>query len=106
MKRTGSFSVFAYEGGDMDYTFRKVRLILSRLFADDAPEEGRMFIHNIDHDVEWNSRIFSFLKQIPSFSLSGLSKHVHFWELSENPIFVPFKKNRYKMSEMAEVPVE
>lgn len=107
-------AVFAYESGDMDYAFRKVRLILSVLLADDAPEERRIFIHNIEHDVEWNARIFRFLKQIPSFSLSfkewseqTCTLMKDFWELSETPIFVPFKKkNGYKMSEMADMPVE
>lgn len=107
-------AVFAYEDGDMDYAFRKVRLILSGLLADETPEERRMFIHNIEHDVEWNARIFSFLKQIPSFSLSfkewseqTCTLLKDFWKLSETPIFVPFKKKKgYKMNEMAEVPVE
>ncbi len=107
-------AVFAYEGGDMDYAFRKVRLILSGLLADNAPDERRMFIHKIEHDIEWNARIFRFLKQIPSFSLSfkewseqTCTLLKDFWELSENPIFVPFKKKKgYKMNEMAEVPVE
>jgi superfamily I DNA/RNA helicase len=110
-------AVFAYDAGDMDYAFRKVRLILSRLLADDVPEEMRKFIHDIEHDTEWNARIFKFLKQVPPLSLSfkewseqtcKLLKD--FWELSEKPIFVPFKKKEgYKMSEMekmAEVPVE
>ena len=77
----------------------------------------RKFIHDIEHDTEWNARIFKFLKQVPPLSLSfkewseqtcKLLKD--FWELSERPIFVPFKKKEgYKMSEMekmAEVPVE
>ncbi|MBR0503358.1 MAG: ATP-dependent helicase [Paludibacteraceae bacterium] len=107
-------AVFAYEEGNMDYAFRKVRLILSELLADDAPEKRRRFIQDIEHNIEWNARIFRFLKQIPSFSLSfkewseqtcRLLKD--FWKLSEKPIFVSFKKkDGYKMNEMAEVPVE
>ena len=107
-------AVFAYEAGDMDYAFRKVRLILSRLLADDDSEEKRKFIHNIEHDIDWNARIFSFLKQVPSFSLSfkewseqTCTLLQDFWELTKKPNFMPFKKkNGYKMSEMAEVAVE
>ena len=107
-------AVFAFEAGDMDFAFRKVRLTLSGLLAGNDPEERRTFINDIEHDIDWNARIFRFLMQVPSFSLSfkEWSKRVcillqDFWGLEEKPIFVPFmKKDGYKMSEMAEVPVE
>ena len=54
----------------MDYAFRKIRLVLSILFAGSSPDTKRQFIHEIEHDINWNARIFGFLKQIPSFSLS------------------------------------
>lgn len=107
-------AVFAFEASDMDFAFRKVRLILSGLLGGDDLEKRRKFIHEIEHDIDWNARIFSFLKQVPSFSLSfkewseqTCTMLKDFWELAEKPVFVPFKKkDGYKMSEMAEVPVE
>ena len=107
-------AVFAFEDGDMDYAFRKVRLILSALLAGDDPEKRRNFIHDIEHDIDWNARIFRFLKLIPSFSFSfkewserTCTLLQDFWGLAGKPVFVPFKKkDGYKMSEMAEKPVE
>lgn len=107
-------AVFASEASDMEYAFRKIRLVLSGLMAEDSPDAKRQFIHKIEHDIDWNTRIFRFLKQVPSFSLSfkEWSERMctlleEFWDLKEKSIFVPFKKkDGYKMSEMAEVPVE
>ena len=107
-------AVFAFEAGDMDYAFRKVRLVLSGLIVGDNSEERRRFIHEIEHNIEWNTRIFGFLKQIPSFSLSFkewaeqtcvLLKE--YWALDKNPTFVPYQRQTgYRMREMADVPVE
>ena len=107
-------AVFAFEADDMDSAFRKVRMVLSELIVGDNPEERRKFMHEIEHDIEWNARIFGFLKQIPSFSLSfkewaeqtcALLKE--YWALDKNPVFVPYKRQKgYRMSEMADVPVE
>lgn len=104
----------AFEAGEMDYAFRKIRLVLSGLFAGDSPEAKRKFILEIEHETEWNARISGFLKQIPSFSLSfkewseqtcKLLKD--YWELEEEPVFVPYQRQTgYKMKEMADVPVE
>lgn len=63
-------AVFASEASDMDYAFRKIRLVLSGLLAGDRPDAKRQFIHEIEHNIDWNARIFGFLRQIPSFSLS------------------------------------
>lgn len=38
--------------------------------AEDSPDAKRKFIHEIEHNIDWNAKIFEFLKQIPSFSLS------------------------------------
>ena len=107
-------AVFAFESDDMDYAFRKVRMVLSELIVGDNPEERRKFMHEIEHDIEWNARIFGFLKQIPSFSLSfkewaeqtcALLKE--YWALDKNPVFVPYQRQKgYQMREMADVPVE
>ena len=61
-----------------------------------------------------NTRIFSFLKQIPAFSLSfkDWSEQTctllkDYWELEERPVFVPYQRQTgYKMKEMADAPVE
>ena len=107
-------AVFAFEAEDMDYAFRKVRMVLSGLIVGDNPEERRKFIHEIEHDIEWNARIFGFLKQIPSFSLSFkewaeqtcvLLKE--YWTLDNDPVFVPYQRQTgYRMGDMAEAPVE
>lgn len=107
-------AVFAYEASDIDYAFRKIRLVLSILFAGSSPDTKRQFIHEIEHDIDWNARIFGFLKQIPSFSLSfkEWSKQTcvllhDYWELEEQPIFVPYQRQAgYKMKDMENVPVE
>ena len=107
-------AVFALEASDMDYSFRKIRLVLSRLIAKDSPDAKRQFIHEIEHNKDWNAKIFRFLKQIPSFSLSFKEWSeqtcvlLHdFWELDEQPMFVPYQRQvGYKMKEMENVPVE
>lgn len=107
-------AVFASEVNDMDYAFRKIRLVLSGLMAEDSPDAKRQFIHEIEHNMDWNARIFGFLKQIPSFSLSFKEWSeqtcvlLHdFWELDEQPRFVPYQRQKgYKMKEMGNVPVE
>lgn len=107
-------AVFALEASDMDYAFRKIRLVLSRLIAKDSPDAKRQFIHEIEHNKDWNAKIFRFLKQIPSFSLSFKEWSeqtcvlLHdFWELDAQPMFVPYQRQvGYKMKEMENVPVE
>lgn len=107
-------AVFEFESGEMAAAFRKVRLALGDVFYGDDYESKRVFIHAIEHDIEWNTRIFGFLKQIPPFSLSfkEWSEQTEnllqtYWELEDKPTFVPFqKKDGYKMKEMANVPVE
>lgn len=107
-------AVFAFDSGDMDYAFRKIRLVLAELLAGNNPDERRKFIHEIEHNVDWNARIFGFLKQVPSFSLSfkewseqTCTLLKNYWELNENPVFVPKQRqNGYNMRKMADVPIE
>lgn len=107
-------AVFAFDSGDMDYAFRKVRLVLAELLVENNPETRRKFVHEIEHNTDWNARIFGFLKQVPAFSLSfkewseqTCTLLKDYWELDKKPIFVPYRRqNGYKMKEMAEVPVE
>lgn len=107
-------AAFAFDSGDMDYAFRKVRLVLAELLADNNPEAKREFVHEIEDNVDWNARIFGFLKLVPIFSLSfkewseqtcALLKD--YWDLEEKPVFVPYQRQTgYKMKDMADVAVE
>lgn len=107
-------AAFAFDSGDMDYAFRKIRLVLAELLAGNNPEERRKFVQDIEHNMDWNTRIFSFLKQIPAFSLSfkewseqTCTLLQDYWKLEEKPFFAPYQKQTgYKMKEMAGVPVE
>lgn len=107
-------AVFEFDASDMDVAFRKTRLVLSDLFAGDDAEARRTFIHDIEHDISWNARIFGFLKQIPSFSLSfkewsdqTCTLLQDYWNLEEKPVFVSYQRQPgYLMREMAGVPVE
>lgn len=107
-------AIFALEVSNMDYAFRKIRLVLSELLTDDNPDAKRQFIHKIEHDIDWNARIFGFLRQIPSLSLSFKEWSEQtcmllydYWRLEKQPIFVPYQRQvGYNMKEMGDVPVE
>lgn len=107
-------AVFALEASDIENAFRKIRLVLSVLLAEDNPDAKRQFIHKIEHDIEWNAKIFGFLRQIPSFSLSfkewsekTCALLFDYWELEQQPVFIPHQRQvGYKMKEMENVPVE
>ena len=107
-------AVFAFETSDMEYAFRKIRLILSILFAGSNPDAKRQFIHTIEHDIDWNTKIFGFLRQIPPFSMSFKEWSERtclllydYWKLEKLPVFVPYQKqNGYRMKEMADMPIE
>lgn len=55
-------AAFAFDSGDMDYAFRKIRLVLAELLTNNTPEAKRNFIHEIKHNMDWNARIFGFPK--------------------------------------------
>lgn len=107
-------SVLALESSDMDYAFQKMRLVLSDLLTDNSHDAKRQFIHEIEHDIDWNAKIFRFLKKVPPLSLSfkewssqTCSLLQTYWGLENRPEFIPYqKKVGYKMKEMADVPVE
>ena len=107
-------AVFAFDSGEIDYAFRKVRLVLAELLTNNDRESKRKFISEIEYDVDWNTRIFGFLKQIPSFSLSfrewserTCTLLKEYWELEKTPTFVPCQRQAgYKMKDMADMPVE
>ena len=107
-------AVFAFDSGEIDYAFRKVRMVLAELLTDNNPESKRKFVSGIEYDVDWNTRIFGFLKQIPSFSLSfkewterTCTLLKEYWKLEKTPVFVPSQRQAgYKMKDMADMPVE
>ena len=107
-------AVVALESSDMDYAFRKMRLVLSDLLTDNSHDAKRQFIHEIEHDTDWNAKIFEFLKKVPPLSLSfkewsnqTCSLLQTYWGLENRPEFIPYqKKVGYTMKEMADVPVE
>lgn len=107
-------AVLALESSDMDYAFRKMRLVLSDLLTDNSHDAKRQFIHEIEHDIDWNAKIFGFLKKVPPLSLSfkewsnqTCSLLQTYWGLENRPEFIPYqKKVGYTMKEMADVPVE
>ncbi len=107
-------AVFALEASDIDCAFRKIRLVLSELLAENSPNARRQFIHEIELDINWNAKIFGFLRQIPSFSLSFKEWSeqtcvlLHdYWNLEKLPIFEPHKRQKgYRMREMDNVLVE
>lgn len=107
-------AVLAFESSDMDYAFRKMRLVLSDLLTDNSHDAKRQFIHEIEHDIDWNAKIFEFLKKVPplSFSFKEWSNQTcsllqTYWGLENRPEFIPYqKKVGYTMKEMADVPVE
>lgn len=107
-------AVLALESCDMNYAFRKMRLVLSDLLTDNSHDAKRQFIHEIEHDIDWNAKIFGFLKKVPPLSLSfkewsnqTCSLLQTYWGLENRPEFIPYqKKVGYTMKEMADVPVE
>lgn len=107
-------AVLAFASGNLDTAFRKIRLVLAELMCGDRFDIKRDFIHEIEKDINWNTRIFGFLKNVPSFSLSfkewseqTCSLLMTYWELENEPIFVPYKKQAgVSMKDMAKVPVE
>lgn len=68
----------------------------------------RQFIHTIEHDIDWNTKIFGFLRQIPPFSMSFKEWSERtclllydYWKLEKLPVFVPYQKqNGYRMLEI------
>ena len=47
--------------------FRKVRLVLAEFLAGDNPDKRREFVHEIEHNVDWNAKIFGFINRFLRF---------------------------------------
>lgn len=61
---------FCFENNEIDVAFRKVRLALMELMCTEDPIERKAFLQSIEHDAEFNARIFQLVRLIPPFSLS------------------------------------
>ena len=110
-------AVFAFENNEMDVAFRKIRQVLGLLMYGDNHESRRSFINKIEHDNAYNSKIFCFIKQIPSFSLSfnewttqTTQLLQNYWVLDGLPVFEIYKRKTDNqgrgMREIAVLPVE
>lgn len=110
-------AVFAYEDNEMDLAFRKIRQVLGLLIHGDNHEARRVFVHEIEHNIDYNTKIFSFIKQIPSLSLSFTEWTIqttqllqNFWGLDYLPVFEAYQKKTDNqgrgMRKIANLPVE
>lgn len=110
-------AIFAFKNNEIDLSFRKIRHALSLLIHRDNHETRRLFIHEIENDVNYNTKIFCFIKQIPALSLcfrewSARTTQLlqNYWELDYLPVFEPYLRKKdnqgRKMNEIAELPVE
>ena len=110
-------AVFAFENNEMDLAFRKVRLVLALLTYGDDHEARRTFIHDIEHDNVYNTKVFCFIKKIPPLSLTFNEWTIqttqllqNYWELKSLPVFETYQRktdNQGKsIREIAELPVE
>ena len=110
-------AVFAFDDNDMDAAFRKVRQVLGMLKHSDDHEARRIFIQDIERSIDYNTRIYCFIKQIPSFSLSfenwsaQTAQFLHdFWELDSVPVFEAYQRKTdiqgRRINEIARLPVE
>ena len=110
-------AVFAFDDNDMDVAFRKIRQVLGMLQYSDDYEGRRIFIQDIERSIDCNTRIYCFIKQIPSFSLSfenwsaQTAQLLHdFWELDSVPVFEVYQRKSdtqgRRISEIASLPVE
>lgn len=110
-------AVFDAESGDMNAAFRKIRIALADIKYKENAEARRAFMLGIEHDINVNASIFSFLQRIPPFSLSFKEWSLQttallqqWWGLEELPVFETYLRKtdnqRRGMREIAELPVE
>lgn len=110
-------AIFAYKNNEMDVAFRKVRQVLGLLMHGDNHESRRAFINEIEQDTVYNTKIFCFIKQIPSLSLSFNEWTTQttqllqdYWGLDSPPVFETYQRKTDNqgrgMREIAELPVE
>ena len=110
-------AIFSYEENEMDLAFRKIRQVLGLLKYGDNHEARRSFIHEIEHDIDYNTKIVRFIKQIPSLSLSFTewttqTTHLlqNYWGLDNLPMFETYQKKTDNQGrgirEIADLPVE
>ena len=61
---------FDFEDNDIKNAFRKTRIALAELKYPADISQRKLFLQSIEHDVDYNCRIFSILQNMPSFSLA------------------------------------
>lgn len=110
-------AIFAYEDNEIDLAFRKIRQVLGLLKHGDNHEARRAFIHEIEHNIAYNTKIICFIKRIPSLSLSfaewttQTTRLLHnYWGLDSLPVFEAYQRKTDNqgrgMREIASLPVE
>lgn len=106
---------FAFENDDMNDAFRKIRVVYGELKYPIDINARKEFLQSIEHDADFNARIYSLLQTIPSFSLtfrewtsqmSTLLKD--FCELQDIPDLHPRKKgiDGININDLKELTVE
>lgn len=104
-----------FENNEMDTAFRKARLALVELMCTEDPIERKKFLQSIEHDTEFNARIFQLIQEMPPFSLSFNDwtnqmgeKLKNFCGLSKAPDFKSRRKgvNGIRIQVLKELPVE
>ncbi len=106
---------FRFDEDDLESAFRKARLAVMELICSEDPRERRAFLLSVEHDVEFNARIFELLRSIPSLSLSFTdwasqmgAKLKVFCDLEDVPDFSPRKKGTdgISINVLKDMPVE
>ena len=110
-------AVFDAETGDLNAAFKKIRIVLAELKFKNSAQDRRKYILSIEHDVDVNTKIFKFLRVIPSFHLCfrEWTEQItvllqQWWNLEERPLFETYVRKTDNqgrgMRVIAELPVE
>lgn len=106
---------FAFENDDMNDAFRKIRVVFGELKYPIEINARKELLQSIEHNADFNARIYSLLQTIPPFSLTfrewtsqmaTLLKD--FCELQDIPNLHPRKKgiDEININDLKELPVE
>ena len=90
------------DNNDIEKAFRKIRIALSELmFNDNQYPQKKDFIVQIEKDIEYNGKIYEFLKIIPDFSLSFADWTAEteellqkYWNMENRPNLEAFKRKK------------
>jgi len=104
-----------FEKGELEKAFNKIKIVLCELFyTPDKFSERKIFLADMESNLEWNIKIIRFIKEIPSLSLTfrewtQITQKMlqDYWNLTQLPDFqVHIRLRGYKMKEMSDRPVE